>query len=94
MSDSAKTLAANSPLNIPLGEEPLAPSWGGDVRDYARLMKPRVMSLVVFTGLVGLLMAPGALHPVLGFVAVLCIADRGGGRLGPSICGLMPILIG
>nr|WP_281301304.1 MULTISPECIES: heme o synthase [unclassified Iodidimonas] len=78
MSDSAKTLAAHIPMQIPLGEEPLAPSWGGDVRDYARLMKPRVMSLVVFTGLVGLLMAPGSLHPVLGFVAVLCIAIGAG----------------
>jgi heme o synthase len=43
-------------------------------RDFVALTKPRVMSLVVFTGLAGLLVAPAALHPVLGFTAVLCIA--------------------
>ena len=37
------------------------------VGDYVALMKPRVMSLVVFTALVGLMVAPGHLHPVLGF---------------------------
>ena len=41
-------------------------------------MKPRVMSLVVFTALVGLLVAPGHLHPVLGFTALLCIAVGAG----------------
>ncbi len=42
--------------------------------DYLQLLKPRVMSLVVFTALVGLLVAPGGLHPVEGFAAVLFIA--------------------
>jgi protoheme IX farnesyltransferase len=42
--------------------------------DYVALLKPRVMSLVVFTGAVGMLMAPGTLHPVLFCVALLCIA--------------------
>ena len=42
--------------------------------DYVALLKPRVMSLVVFTALVGLLVAPGALHPVEAFAAVLFIA--------------------
>jgi protoheme IX farnesyltransferase len=51
---------------------------GADVRDYVALLKPRVMSLVVFTGLVGLYLAPGGLHPVLGFVAILCIAVGAG----------------
>ena len=46
--------------------------------DYIELMKPRVMSLVVFTALVGLLVAPGRLHPVIGFVALLCIAVGAG----------------
>ena len=50
----------------------------GTARDYFELLKPRVMSLVVFTGLVGLLVAPGHLHPVLGFTAVLCIAIGAG----------------
>ncbi len=49
-----------------------------DVRDWFALLKPRVVSLVVFTGLIGLLMAPGELHPVLAFAAVLCIAIAAG----------------
>jgi len=49
-----------------------------DVRDWIALLKPRVMSLVVFSGLIGLLVAPGHLHPVLGFTAVLCIAVAAG----------------
>ncbi len=48
------------------------------VGDYVALLKPRVMSLVVFTGLVGLILAPGALHPVLAFTAMLCIAIGAG----------------
>jgi heme o synthase len=51
----------------------------GELRDYVQLLKPRVMSLVVFTGLAGLIAAPAHLHPVLGFVAVLCIAVAAGG---------------
>src|SRR5690242_12997440 len=41
-------------------------------------MKPRVMSLVVFTALVGLMIAPGHIHPVIGFTALLCIATGAG----------------
>ena len=48
-------------------------------RDFFALTKPRVMSLVIFTGLCGLLAAPGSIHPVLGFAAVLCIALGAGG---------------
>ncbi|MEE2971279.1 MAG: heme o synthase [Pseudomonadota bacterium] len=48
------------------------------VSDYVALLKPRVMSLVVFTGLVGLVVAPGNIHPVLGAVAILCIAVAAG----------------
>ncbi|MEM1284445.1 MAG: heme o synthase [Pseudomonadota bacterium] len=47
-------------------------------RDYLALLKPRVMSLVVLTALVGLLAAPVTLHPVLAFVAILCIAIGAG----------------
>lgn len=43
-------------------------------RDFWALTKPRVMSLVVFTALCGLLAAPGQIHPVIGFTAILCIA--------------------
>ncbi len=48
------------------------------VGDYFALLKPRVMSLVVFTGFAGLVAAPGALHPLLAAVAVLCIAVGAG----------------
>jgi len=48
-------------------------------RDFFALTKPRVMSLVVFTGLCGLLAAPGHIHPVIGFTTVLCIAMGAGG---------------
>jgi heme o synthase len=48
------------------------------VADYVALLKPRVMSLVVFTGFVGLYLAPGHLHPFLAAVAVLCIAVGAG----------------
>jgi len=53
-------------------------SQGAAVGDYVQILKPRVMSLVVFTGLVGLVLAPGHLHPVLAAVAVLCIAVGAG----------------
>jgi len=46
--------------------------------DYFALLKPRVMSLVVFTALVGLLAAPVSVHPVIGFTAILFIAIGGG----------------
>jgi protoheme IX farnesyltransferase len=55
------------------------------VRDYIALLKPRVMTLVVFSGIAGVVLAPGgigfhhgALHPFLAFVAVLCIAVGAG----------------
>src|SRR5579864_4931315 len=54
-----------------------------DWRDILALTKPRVMSLVVFSGLCGLLVAPVALPPVLGFTAILCIA------LGAGACGAL-----
>ena len=56
-------------------------SLPADWRDFLALTKPRVMTLVVFTGLCGLLVAPVAIHPVLGFTAVLCIA-LGAGAAG------------
>jgi protoheme IX farnesyltransferase len=58
-------------------EPSVAPSVAG-VRDYIELMKPRVMSLVVFTALVGLVVAPGHVHPVIGFTALICIAVGAG----------------
>ena len=50
-----------------------------DWRDFFALTQPRVMSLVIFTGLCGLVAAPGSIHPLIGFVAVLCIALGAGG---------------
>ncbi|MES2711274.1 MAG: UbiA family prenyltransferase, partial [Pseudomonadota bacterium] len=52
-----------------------------EVRDWVTLLKPRVISLVVLTGAVGLIVAPGHLHPVLAITAVLCIA-LGAGAAG------------
>ena len=61
------------PVTAALAEPSLA-----SVGDYIALMKPRVMSLVVFTALVGLAVAPGPLHPMVGFTALLCIAVGAG----------------
>jgi protoheme IX farnesyltransferase len=47
-------------------------------RDYFELLKPRVMSLVVFTAFAGLVLAPGHINPVLGVIAILCIAVGAG----------------
>jgi protoheme IX farnesyltransferase len=47
-------------------------------RDFWALTKPRVMSLVVFTALCGLLAAPSAIHPIIAFTAILCIATGAG----------------
>ncbi|KQN24801.1 protoheme IX farnesyltransferase [Sphingomonas sp. Leaf33] len=62
--------AADTPLTLPA-------EW----RDFLALTKPRVMTLVVFTGLCGMLAAPVAVDPVLGFTAILCIA-LGAGAAG------------
>jgi heme o synthase len=55
-----------------------SPALPADWRDFLALTKPRVMTLVVFTGLAGLLVAPVQLHPVLAFTAILCIAMAAG----------------
>ena len=49
-----------------------------EARDWFAMLKPRVITLVVFTGFIGLLVAPGHLNPVLAFTAVLCIAVAAG----------------
>jgi protoheme IX farnesyltransferase len=49
-----------------------------DYRDWIALLKPRVLTLVVFSGAIGLAVAPGHLHPVLAFTAILCIAIAAG----------------
>ena len=62
--------AASTPIK---GEPPVA-----SLHDFITVLKPRVMSLVVFTGFAGMLAAPGSIHPFLGAVAVLCIAIAAG----------------
>ena len=49
-----------------------------EVSDWFALLKPRVMTLVVFTAIIGLLVAPMPIHPVLGIAAILCIAVAAG----------------
>ena len=54
------------------------PLAGGSIGDYLALMKPRVMSLVVFTAFAGMVVAPGTLHPALAVIALTCIAVGAG----------------
>jgi protoheme IX farnesyltransferase len=70
------TPTSPSPTATPARAAPATPA---DWRDLFALTKPRVMSLVIFTGLCGLLAAPQTIHPVLGFTAILCIAMGAGG---------------
>ena len=57
---------------------PLTGEYEAQFGEYFALLKPRVMSLVVFTALVGLLVAPVAVHPMVGFSAILFIAIGAG----------------
>ena len=60
-------------------QAPLAASADlSEVRDWIALLKPRVMTLVVYSGLIGMLVAPAPIHPVLGLAAILCIAVAAG----------------
>jgi heme o synthase len=74
------SLVTNSTISARAGAAPGVErvSDFADVRDYFELLKPRVMSLVVFTALVGIVRAPDQLHPVLTFAALLCIAIGAG----------------
>jgi protoheme IX farnesyltransferase len=67
--------------SLGIAEESAAPNGaaaGARVGDFIALLKPRVMSLVVFSGFAGLFVAPGHIHPVIAAVAVLCIAVGAG----------------
>lgn len=70
-------ISEGAALQTPSQPQAIEPSLA-EVSDFIALMKPRVMSLVVFTGFVGLMVAPGTLHPVLAFAALLCIAVGAG----------------
>lgn len=69
-----------SQTSLPVSEPDLGIDTIGDgeVRDYIALLKPRVMSLVIFTALVGLVVAPGSMHPVLAFTALIFIGCGAG----------------
>ena len=68
-----------SDINVHIAGAPAASEGGqGSVGDYFALLKPRVMSLVIFTAFAGLIAAPGTIHPWLGFVALLAIAVGAG----------------
>ena len=55
-----------------------APAGEARVEDYLALLKPNVMSLVVFTAIVGLVVAPGVINPVVAVIAIVCIAIGAG----------------
>jgi len=65
-------------MGIDVALEPIVLQPTTEWRDWLLLLKPRVVSLVVFTGAIGLFLAPGHLHPVLAFTAILCIAIAAG----------------
>ena len=81
MSDVPSAILATEPPalagGVAHGGEPFLDTTQS-VRDWIMLLKPRVLTLVVFTGLIGLLIAPGHLHPVLALTAVLCITVAAG----------------
>ncbi len=64
--------------DIDRADEPFAHVAMGEARDFWALLKPRVMSLVIFTALVGMLLAPGGMNPILGFASLLAIAVGAG----------------
>ncbi len=67
-----------SDTSLNINDQRYATHIGGDVHDYFALLKPRVMSLVIFTAFVGLVSAPGQIHPFMAFIAILCIAIGAG----------------
>ncbi len=67
---------SGTPVNS--GASASAPGFESSLSDFFQLMKPRVMSLVIFTALVGMVAAPGHIHPVLGVIALLSIAVGAG----------------
>jgi protoheme IX farnesyltransferase len=70
----------HEPITMNLQAADLRAAGGGasGVRDYWVLLKPNVMSLVVFSGAVGMFLAPGGLHPLLMAVTILCVAVGAG----------------
>jgi protoheme IX farnesyltransferase len=77
MSEAIKAAGLSGTMQPELVDMRLQPSMAS-VGDYIALLKPRVMALVVFTAFVALLIAPGYMHPVIGFTALFCIAIGAG----------------
>jgi protoheme IX farnesyltransferase len=67
-------LAPSNSTNL----NPVADSTQADLKDFLALLKPGVMSLVVFTSLCGALLAPGAIHPYVLTIAIICVALASG----------------
>ena len=67
-----------SDIRSDISQDILALPGRGSVGDYFQLLKPRVMSLVIFTALVGMVVAPGEIHPLSAFTALLAIAVGAG----------------
>src|SRR5918999_1808187 len=74
------TVTSNSLASVASADAPLANAalLGGEVSDYIALLKPRVMSLVVFTALVGMVVAHPEVHPVIAFASLVMIAVGAG----------------
>jgi protoheme IX farnesyltransferase len=70
--------AQPDPTAAPLTDSAATAATGGTAYDYVLLMKPRVMSLVVLTAVTGMVLAPGAIHPVMALIAILAIAVGAG----------------
>ena len=73
--DRLNIMTSTMTLFTPTAATPMSSHW----RDFLALAKPGVVRLVVFTGLCGMLAAPGSINPVLGFAAILSIALAAGG---------------
>lgn len=71
-------MMSDTGVQYPHSETDTVAPNSGSVTDYIRLMKPRVMSLVLFTALTGLVAAPGTMHPVLAIAALICIGVGAG----------------
>src|SRR5262245_47153075 len=65
-------------IAVPFPQVPSRSRWAARLPDFVSLMKPRVMSLAVFTALVGMVIAPGHLDPLIGSVAIIAIAAGAG----------------
>ena len=76
MTDTGIDMDVNTPAlaNADGAYADLTQGGQGSVGDYFALLKPRVMSLVIFTAIVGMVMAPGSIHPVIALTGLIAIA--------------------